>query len=310
MSFRRIPLLAAAAFVMLGAAAKSVAPELPLIVDGAVVVDAADFEGNLLRIPEDRRGQARTSYDTVATIVDGIYVTRVFAERARQAGIDKDPALQRRMRQVQEGVLADAYVRKLEKESVPPNLEQRARELYRTDPARFTTPEQVYAQHILIDLNGRTKEAARERARKVIAEAKAGEDFLALAAKYSDDRGRRGNAGDLGYNAPTAFSEPVRNALARMKTQGEVSEPVESDAGFHILKFIDRKSPQLQPFEAVKDQIIAAERDRIMKQKVESLIQEVRASPTVTVHRQNVEKLVIPVDQELLKKLPAAAAAK
>src|SRR3954467_14423516 len=85
----------------------SLPPQAPLVVDGKVTVDAADFEGNILRIPEDKREIFRTSYDRVAAVVDNIFVARSVAQKAREAGLDNDPAVQARLRQLQDGFLAD-----------------------------------------------------------------------------------------------------------------------------------------------------------------------------------------------------------
>ena len=80
---------------------------------------------------------------------DALFLARSFAVKAREAGIDKDPIVQRRLVQAHDSLLADLYLQQVEKNATVPNLEARARELYNGDPARFTSPEQVYIQHIL-----------------------------------------------------------------------------------------------------------------------------------------------------------------
>ena len=264
----------------------------------------------MLRIPEDRRAEVRMSYDRVATIVDNMFVARSLAARAREIGLDKDPAVQKRLQQVQDGVLADLYVQKIEKETVTVNLEQRARELYKADQEKFVTKEEVHVQHVLVDLKGRTREGALERARKALEEVRAGQDFLTVAARYSDDPGVKGNGGDLGYSPPEKFVAPVRKAIDGMKTKGEIAGPVESEFGFHVVRFIDRKPPKPIKFEAVARQIMEAERERLKKQRTEALISQVRSAPSVVVHRQNVEKLVVPVDAAMLKRSLEAAGKK
>lgn len=87
-----------------------------------------------------------------------------------------------------------------------------------------------------------------------------------------------------------------------MKTKGEIVGPVESEFGFHVLRFVDRKPPKPIPYEAVSKKIIEAERERLRKQRTEALVAEVRNSSTVVIHRDNVEKLVIPVDPEIARK--------
>ena len=281
------------------ATAASAAPaplpmDAPLIVEGNVKVDVADFEGNILRVPEDKRSAFRLSYDRVVSVVDGVYIARSFAEKAREAGLDKDPAVQARLRQVQDAFLADLYSKKLEKDAGEVNLEQRAREIYAADKEKFMTDEEAHVQQILVGVSCRTREEARAVAQKAYEEAKAGRvDFLELAVKYSDTGEKAYKGGDIGTGAVKRLTEPVRNALAKMKP-GEISPPVESSFGVHVLKLIERKPATAKPFDAVKADIIAAERQRLQRKRLEDTIASIRNSSTVVTYRENVEKLVTP----------------
>lgn len=304
-----IALLFAATLAVPAAANKTVTPELPIIVDGSVRVDAGDIEGILQRVPVERRAEARASSERIAAFADNVFVARSLAARARAAGLDKDPIIQRRLVQAQDNLLADLYLQHVEKTATVPDLEPRARELYLGEPAKYTSPEQVHVQHILIGLNGRTREMAQERAQKAYEEARAGkEEFLALAARLSDDPDKSRNGGDMGYNSPSRFVEPVRNQIAAMSTPGEISPPVESHQGFHILRFVDRKRPRLATFEEVKRAIIASERERLSKRRQDEELAKVRDSSTVIVHRDNVQALVIPIDAALARAAAEAAA--
>jgi parvulin-like peptidyl-prolyl isomerase len=303
--------IAAIAFALLALPLAAAAPlplDAPLIADGDIRVDAGDVEGFMLRIPVERRAEARSSSERIANYADALFVARSFAARARQAGLDKDPIAQRRLVQAQDSVLADLYLQHAEKSAAVPNLETRARELYAAEQDKFTSPEQVHIQHILIGPQWRTREMAQERAQKVYEEAKAGEDFLSLAARYSDDPDKKRNGGDLGYNSPTSFTGPVRQAIDAMSKKGELSPPIESAQGFHIVRFIDRKKPELAKFEDVKRNIIGAERERLIKKSREDALASVRDSKTVIVHRDNLKGMVTTVD-DVLKRASAADAA-
>ena len=87
---------------------------------------------------------------------------------------------------------------------------------------------------------------------------------------------------------------------------GEISEPIESHMGFHIIRFMDRKKPRQLTFDEVKKDIIAAQKEVLSKKRHEDLLQEIRGSKTVTVHRSNVEALVTPMDGVLSNATPAA----
>ena len=309
MNMRKKFLLASAlGAVSLAAIAATLPLDTPLIVDGKVVVDAGDIEGYLLRVPVDRRIELRTSKDRIVAMADNVFVTRSLATKARDLGLDKDPSVQRRLAQVQDGLLADVYSQHLEKTAPVVNLEPRARELYLGDPARFKSPEQVHIQHILIGLTGRTREMAEERARKVYEEVKSGkEDFLALAARLSDDPVKKNNGGDLGYSGAKSFVEPVAKRVAAMSVKNEISEPIESHQGFHIVRFIDRQKERTLSFDEVKADLIKQEKERIQKKRIEELITQIRSSSTVVVHLDKLEALVVPAD-DILKKAAAEAA--
>ena len=302
---RILGILAIAGFVSFPvlAQAPKVSPETPLIVDGPLVVDAGDVNGFLLRIPEEQRGNFLLSYDRIATVADQVFITRTLAEKAKAEGMDKDPIVQRRLKQVQEAVLADLYSQKVQREVLSVKLEQRARELYRAEPEKYRTPELVDIEHILVDQKGRTREMALARANDVLAQARSGkEEFLTLAARYSDDPSKNRNGGALGLTNPAALNPQARDAIAKLKSKGDVSDVVESEQGFHIFRLVDRKAPQVAKYEAVERDIIQAERERLRKQRGDALIQEIRSSPTVTTHRANVEALVVPLDPEIVKR--------
>ncbi len=283
-------------------AAAAPPPDAPLVEDRNIRVDALDFEAAMLRIPPEKRADFRVSYDRVTSVVDNIFVARSFAEKARALGLDKDPVLLRRVQQVQEELLAAAYAENLQKQALGANLEQRAHELFLADKAKFVAPETVHVEHILVGLNGRTREMAKARADEAYAKLQAGQDFAAMVAAYSDDPDKSIGKGDLGFTRPEGFVKPVREQIAKMGRKGEVSPPVESQYGYHIIRFVGRQSARPLPFEAVKKGIMASEREKVVKQKVDAAVTEVRSSPTAVAHRENVEALVVPIDDAVLKK--------
>ena len=281
--------------------------DAPLIVEGDLRVDAADFEGNLLRIPQDKRAGFRQSYDRVVSVVDNVFLARSLAAKARERNLDKDPVVQARLKQVQDALLADLYVQSLEKEGVDIDIERRARELYIADQETYKTEEEVHAQQILIGTACRTKSAARELAAKAAREARAGANFLELAEKYSDPGETANKGGDIGTGPVKRLVEPVREALAKLKA-GEISDPVESKFGIHVVKLIERKPATVKPFEQVKAQVMAKEKARLQRKRVEDVVASVRNSATVVTYRENIQGLVLPgVDvEELTAKARAA----
>lgn len=313
----RFPSLIGAALLAAATLPLAAAPlppmDAPLVKDGDIVVDRADFEGSLLRIPEQYRAEVRMSPDRISTLIDSVFIARVLAERARKEGMDKDPAIQARMKQVQEAVLGELYKQKVDSEPITVDLEKRARELYEADQSRYVQPEEVKFDQILVTTNGRTPAMALERAKLAYEDAKSGkDDFLASALRYSDEHALPSQPlGEYPWTPVAKLAQPVREALAKLQ-KGEISPPIESQYGYHVLKLVDRHSPRPLKFEEVKAQIIAAETARIRKDRWEAVIRDIRSSPTAQIERKNIDALVLPMSPEAIKRLqegPAAAAA-
>ncbi|MCS5573699.1 MAG: SurA N-terminal domain-containing protein, partial [Pseudomonadales bacterium] len=100
----------------------------------------------------------------------------------------------------------------------------------------YSTDESRHISHILIETTtDLDAEAARQRAESVYQRIVAGEDFSAAAQEASDDQGSRQNGGDLGFNQRGIFS-PDFESVAFSLAVNQVSEPVKTDFGFHIIK--------------------------------------------------------------------------
>jgi parvulin-like peptidyl-prolyl isomerase len=294
---KAIPLIAAALAASSLALAAPVAPDTPIIIDGPITVDALDIEAYMLRVPEIHHAEVRSSADRIATMADNIFIGRTLAARARKDGLDKDAAVQRRMAQLQEALLADLYLARMDKEAAGLRLDARARELFNADPGKYSRPAQVHVQYIMVGLLGRTREMAAELAKKVAADARAGkEDFLVLAARHSEDPEKNRNGGDLGWRIAGGLPDPIEAVVSKMSRKGEVSDPIEMANGYHIVKFIERRPALPATFEAARNAIEKEERERIAKRRHEDLVREIRSTSTVTVYRNNVEALVVPVD--------------
>jgi hypothetical protein len=114
---------------------------------------------------------------------------------------------------------------------------------------RYSAPETVRARHILISPAGPSPEddaKALALARDILRRIRAGEDFAALARQYSDDPATRDQGGDLGSFARGAMLEEFERAAFSLR-EGEISEPVKTSVGYHIIQVMARESAFAQP---------------------------------------------------------------
>lgn len=137
--------------------------------------------------------------------------------------------------------------------------EEELKSRYQTEIANLA--EQRRAAHILIESGGDEAlsriEALRQRLDK-------GEDFAALAREASEDTGSAADGGDLGFAGPGVYAPEFEAALFALK-KGEVSEPVRTEFGWHLIKLLDSQDADVPSFAALKDKL---ERD-LKAEKVE-----------------------------------------
>lgn len=138
--------------------------------------------------------------------------------------------------------------------------EAELREFYDSNSGQFKVAEERQASHILIQIPEGADEAAvaaaRKKADSLYAQIKAGESFEQLARKNSDDPGSAELGGDLGYFARGMMEADFENAVFALK-EGDVSEPVLTSFGFHIIKLTGIRAEESKPFADVRDEILA-----------------------------------------------------
>lgn len=126
-----------------------------------------------------------------------------------------------------------------------------------TAAGRFQAPEERKASHILISVGGDTDEAtAREQIDALLVRLQNGEDFATLAAEFSDDPGSGPEGGDLGWAQREAYVGPFADALFSM-SPGELSDPVRTQFGYHIIRMEEQRGGVPKPFDEVRDELHA-----------------------------------------------------
>jgi peptidyl-prolyl cis-trans isomerase D len=125
---------------------------------------------------------------------------------------------------------------------------------YEKEKSRLEVPEKRRARHILI--TGKDDAAALAQAQQVLAQAKSGKDFGALAKQYSQDPGSAQNGGDLGWAERGAFVKPFADALFAMNV-GELAGPVKTQYGYHIIRLDEVQAGKGKSFEEARPELEA-----------------------------------------------------
>lgn len=220
-----------------------------------------------------------------------LYVMRVLEHEARQQGMDKDPQIQLKIRQGEMRLLANERLQAVADAAAEPNYEALARETYLAERNQFKVPERVAVEHILIGINDERDDAqAQARAKEVLAKLKGGADFATLAAEYSDDPSVASNKGDMGYFTRGRMVKPFEDAAFAMSREGELSQPVKTQFGYHVIRFKGRKAEGIMPFDDVKADLIEQAKARHVAEVKRSKVALIRADESIKVDQDAVSE--------------------
>jgi parvulin-like peptidyl-prolyl isomerase len=147
---------------------------------------------------------------------------------------------------------------------------------YRDNERRLTLPEQVRVRHILLTWKplGTTDDRAaiREQMAPILEQARGGADFAALAREHSEDSATAANGGDTGL-FHRGQMVPAFEDVAFALQPGEISDPVETPFGVHILKLEEHQDARLLPLEEIREQL----RDHVRNERAEAAVEAEKA---------------------------------
>ncbi|MEW9905476.1 SurA N-terminal domain-containing protein [Pseudomonas putida] len=131
--------------------------------------------------------------------------------------------------------------------------EDELKALYEKEIANLA--EQRHAAHILIEVDDKVSDAqAKARIEEIQQRLAKGEDFAALAKEFSKDPGSASNGGDLGFAGPGVYDPAFEDALYKLN-KDQVSAPVRTEYGYHLIKLLGVQAPEVPTFASLKDKL-------------------------------------------------------
>lgn len=241
---------------------------------GSKSITDADVKGLLSNLPEGQRQQINGDPDTKARVVENIILEELFVAEAEKTGVSKDKEFQQTLERVRRQLLAQKYLQK----TVQPKLTNaNIKGFYEKNKAKYSQDE-VRAYHVLLKTEAEAKE--------VYTKAKAGEDFEVLAKKYSKDPSAAQNMGDLGFFTRSRMVPQFAEAAFAMKA-GEISQPVKTPFGYHVIKVVEKKDGKPVKFDEVKGQV----QDDLKNDSTNEIIANLKKTNKVTVFEDKVKAL-------------------
>jgi peptidyl-prolyl cis-trans isomerase C len=204
------------------------------ITEGDLSVAAEDPSLQIPGIPDAQKRDLLIGY-----LVD----LRLGARAAETAKVGESADFQRKLAYARNKALLDEYLDTEVKRAITPEA---ARKLYDETVKGLTPEPEVRARHILVESEAEAK-AATERV-------KTGEDFAKVAGELSKDPGSKTDGGDLGFFEKDRMVEQFADAAFKMEP-GQISEPVKTQFGWHVIKVEEKRTKPVPAFEEMKDQI-------------------------------------------------------
>lgn len=267
----------------------------------------ADYRTELLNLPPDMRDAFSTDPKRVAGMLNNLLTMKTLAAQARKADLEREPDTQRRIALETDRLLAQIQVQRMEEklgaefESKLPELTARAREMYLVDRAKYTAPAQIDTSHIMF-AKTRGDDAALAAAKEARAKLQAGADFATLAKELSDDAGSKANGGHIGWRTVGQLDPAYEKAALALNKEGDISEPIASTFGYHIIRLDGRRPATQLPFEEAKPQILAEMKVSYINEHRDAAINALRTDPSIKPNQPAIDALV--------QRPPAAASTK
>jgi parvulin-like peptidyl-prolyl isomerase len=266
-----------------------------LMFGGGIQVEDVDLDVLLSTGPDDAREKVIGDHQQLLKLLRQIYLIRALSDEAEKSGLGDSELFQAKLRRQREKLLYSERLKQIDAEPIP-DFEQAAKEQYQGNPDAYTVPEKFEAQHILISTTDRLpkhhpKEEALEIIKKVKTEFDSGkQSFDDLVMTYSEDTVTRKNLGSLGVFKRGSMVKPFDDAVAALRKPGEVSDIVETQFGYHLIKLVNRYPAKKLTYEQVKDKIIDKMKNDYKKNRRDAYFDEVLKKNKASIYEDKVEE--------------------
>ncbi|WP_038712592.1 peptidylprolyl isomerase [Burkholderia sp. lig30] len=261
---------------------------------GQATVTQSDITTQMKALEPEVR--TRLAADTAAMdqLVRASLAQKAVLAEAKAKDWGKQPKVQAAIEQAQRDIIARSYLASISEPPADYPADAELQHAYDQNPAAFTMPRALHVAQIYLAVPANADAAAVEKARKqaeaLASRARTG-DFAALAKSNSQDKASAAKGGDLGFVPEPVMLPAVRDAAAALKP-GQVSAPIRTPAGFHVVKLIDVRPASQRQFADVKEQIRVALRAQRTRENSQAYLDKLAGSA--------------PIDEGALKKALAA----
>lgn len=203
---------------------------------------------------------------------------KAFQEQIAQAGMTPEKLKEN----IRTGLQQSRWMKSQVK--TPEVTDEQAKAFYDSNIKDFEQPEMVKASHILFmvdpDASADVVKQKEEAATKAAERAAAGEDFTKLAKELSEEPGASESGGDLGFFPKDRMVPEFADAAFAQKI-GDISKPVKTQFGWHVIKVTDKKAAGTVPFDQVKEQVVSYLKSNSQREAVQGVLNKLKESAKI-----------------------------
>jgi parvulin-like peptidyl-prolyl isomerase len=262
---------------------------------GAVEVKTAELRRILDAQPAQVKKQVAGAIGDLDRLVRSELIRQALLNEARAKAVDKKPDVALMMERARDQALLQAYMTEIAR---PPSgfpSEEDIKQAYESNKAALATVAEFNLAQIFVALAENADKAAVTAATKkagdLAAKAQAkGADFAKLAREQSEQKETAAKGGELGWLPENQIIPEIRNAVSRIE-KGEVTGPIRSASGFHIVKLLDKKPPGTRTLAEVRETIVNQMRLRRAQEIERNYIEGMVSRSQVTINQSELTKL-------------------
>jgi parvulin-like peptidyl-prolyl isomerase len=245
-----------------------------------------------------QRKRMLSDIDKFKDLLIDLLIVKKKAEEAKKLNIDKQKLVQWKIEKAKMRILSNQLINQYRnKITTPDNIDLLAKEYYDTHPEEFLIEEKVKVAHILLSTrkvaNADAKAKKFKSLKKIITQIKKGEiTFEEAAKKYSDDTGSARSGGIINYFTRGKMVKPFEEAAFNLRNKNDLSDIVETQFGYHIIKLIDHIKKSTQPYSEVKDNLIKMETKKYIKSKVKAYSDTFRVNKDTIIYQKAIQNII------------------
>jgi len=282
-------LISLIAFLLVFSCAKKDNSKVLVSIDSDTIT-LEEFNKELDKIPMNMKMLVATQSGK-KTYLDRLIMKKLLLREAAKSNIENEKDFQNRLADIKDQLLIESLLKK--KIAADSQLTDDAmRKYYDANKEKFKKEKEINTRHILLKTD--------EEAKQVMERLQKGEDFVELAKKYSIDPNAKASGGEIGFHPKGTLLPEYEAAAFKLTKVGQVTGPVKTQFGYHIIRLEGTKPPAYVSFDEVKDFIKQQLVQDKQKELLEKYIEDLKKAAKITINEELLkeEKPAVPEKQE------------